>query len=146
MVQAAPTQTNFTGGELSPRLLGRTDLKKYNTGARELLNALVQVHGGYIRRSGTRFLNEVKDTTRLTLLNEFQFSTEQTYILEIGHLYIRFYRDRGQLKFAGVPTEIVTTYTETELRSLKYEQSNDVLYITHPDPPVRKLQRDGLGG
>ena len=86
-------QTNGTAGELSPRLLGRSDLDKFSTGFQRLENFIVQKHGGVIRRSGTNFVAEAKDsiagTDRIVRLIPFQFSVSQTYILEFGHLYIR---------------------------------------------------------
>ena len=44
--------TNFTSGELSPRLAGRVDVSKYFNGCQALENFLVQPHGGVTRRSG----------------------------------------------------------------------------------------------
>jgi hypothetical protein len=40
-----------------------------------------------------------------------------------------------------IPIEIVTPYTEAQLRELRFVQSSDVLYIMHPDVPVHKLTR-----
>lgn len=40
-----------------------------------------------------------------------------------------------------IPIEVVTTYTEAQLSELRYAQSNDVLYLFHPEHPVRKLVR-----
>lgn len=45
------------------------------------------------------------------------------------------------LKARGNPIEIVTPYVESNLFNLKYIQSADVLYITHPDHPVKQLNR-----
>lgn len=39
------------------------------------------------------------------------------------------------------PSEIITPYLTADLFNLKYEQSADVLYITHPDYETRKLSR-----
>ena len=40
MARVAVQLTNFTGGELSPRLDGRTDLTKYSSGCATLENLL----------------------------------------------------------------------------------------------------------
>ena len=53
--------------------------------------------GGATRRYGTRFVCEVKDSTKVTRLIPFEFNIEQAYILEFGNLYIRFYKDNGQI-------------------------------------------------
>ena len=55
MARVAVQLTNFTGGELSPRLDGRNDLSKYPTGCKTLENFIVFPHGSAARRSGTQF-------------------------------------------------------------------------------------------
>lgn len=97
MPQATTVQTNFTAGELSPRLVGRSDLSKYRNGLREQNNFISETHGGIIRRSGSQFVAEVKTSTLFTDLVRFEFSVDQTYMLEFGNLYLRIYRDKGRL-------------------------------------------------
>lgn len=87
--------TNFTAGELSPRLDGRTDLSKYFNGCKTLENMVVHPHGAATRRPGTKFIHEVKTSSAQTRLIPFEFSTTQTYIMEFGNQYIRFYKDNG---------------------------------------------------
>ena len=90
--------TNFTGGELSPRLDGRNDLAKYSSGCSTLENLVVYPHGSAARRPGTNFVAEVKDSANKTRLIPFEFSTTQTYMLEVWQIrYIRFYKDNGQI-------------------------------------------------
>lgn len=137
---AYPIQTNFTAGELSPRLSLRVDFNKYANGLETLENYLPLPHGGVRRRPGTRFVKEVKDSTRETRLIPFEFSTEQAYILEFGHLYIRFYMDGGRIE-SGSPVEVVTPYVEADLFDLQFAQSADTLYIVHPSYAPRKLTR-----
>ena len=87
--------SNFTAGELSPRLDGRTDLAKYFNGVKTLENMVVHPHGAATRRPGTKFVHEVKTSSIQTRLIPFEFSTTQTYILELGNTYIRFFKDKG---------------------------------------------------
>ncbi|SDL07847.1 hypothetical protein SAMN05660337_2004 [Maridesulfovibrio ferrireducens] len=51
--------TNFSAGELSPRLGGRVDLAKYSNGLAVLENMYTHPHGGASRRTGFRFIREV---------------------------------------------------------------------------------------
>jgi len=143
MARVAVQLTNFTGGELSPRLDGRNDLQKYPTGCKTLENMIVYPHGSAARRSGTQFVAEVKDSTKKTRLIAFEFSTVQTYILEFGNQYIRFYKDNGQILSGGSAYEISSPYLEAELFDIKFAQSADVMYICHPNHPVKKLARTG---
>jgi len=141
MARVAVQLTNFTGGELSPRLDGRNDLAKYPTGCKTLENMIIYPHGSAARRSGTQYVAEVKDSSKETRLIPFEFSTTQTYILEFGDQYIRFYKDDGQILSGGSAYEISSPYLEAELFDIKYAQSADVMYICHPSHPVQKLSR-----
>ena len=88
--------TSFVSGELG-ELDGRTDFAKYSTGAKTLENFLVHPQGSATRRVGTKFIAEVKDSSKKTRLIPFEFSTVQTYVLEFGDLYMRVYKDQGQV-------------------------------------------------
>jgi hypothetical protein len=54
MARVAVQLTNFTGGELSPRLDGRNDLTKYTSGCKTLENLIVYPHGAAART--TRYI------------------------------------------------------------------------------------------
>lgn len=141
---AHPWATNFTAGELTEQLLARTDWAKYANGAACLKNFLVRPHGGAARRAGTMYIAAVKDPSSRVFLHPFQFNVTQAYMLEFGNLYIRFYANRGRIEIANVPVEVVTPYLTDELRSLRFEQSADVLYIAHQLHQPMKLQRTAV--
>lgn len=143
MPKAAPLQSNFNGGEFSPLVYGRVDSDLYRTGLATCLNYLPTEQGGVVRRPGTSFVKEVKTSAKSTRLVEFEFSTEQAYVLEFGDLYIRVFKDHANVELTGSPYEIVTPYLEADLFELKFTQSADVLYIVHPDYAPRKLSRTG---
>ena len=221
MARVAAQLTNFTAGELSPRLDGRTDLTKYAAGCSNLENLVIYPHGAAARRPGTTHVAEVADSSKKTRLIPFEFSTTQTYILEFSNLKIRFFKDNGAIlegdktitgitqanpavvtsnshgysngdeikitsvvgmtevnnkRFlvAGVTTNtfqltdkdgdninssgytayssagtanrvytITSPYLEAELFDIKFAQSADVMYITHPSHEVEKLTRTG---
>lgn len=98
MTKASPIQTNFTAGEISPRLYGRIDLAKYANGAKRLVNAIVQPHGGAERRPGSRFVAPAKHGDRKVRLAPFSFNADQAYILEFGEHYIRLFTDEGRIE------------------------------------------------
>ena len=95
MARSTVAFTNFTAGELSPRLDGRTDFNKYFNGSKTLENMVVHPHGAASRRPGSYFIHEVKTSSAKTRLIPFEFSTTQTYIMEFGNQYIRFFKDNG---------------------------------------------------
>ncbi len=137
--------TNFTAGELSPRLEGRVDLEKYYNGARTLLNVLVHAHGGASSRPGTYFVCEVKDSSKPVKLLPFVFSEEQAYVIEAGDQYMRFITSRGQLYTGSTPTEIATPWRSTaatpQMASVRFAQTADIAYFTHPEVEPQKLSR-----
>ena len=141
MTKASPALNNFTAGELSPRLDGRTDIVKYFQGSRKLENFTVHPHGGASRRPGTIFVRAVKTASAKTRLIPFEFNVEQTYALEFGNEYFRIHKDGGTVVSGGSPVEVTTVYTTAQLPDLKYVQSADVMYIVHPSHPVYKITR-----
>jgi len=134
---------NFTAGLLSPRLGGRTDLSKYYNGCNQLENFLVHPHGGVSRRPGTRYVADCKSSAAKSRLIPFIFSVTQAYVLEFFNNGFRIYRDGGQVTSGSPATavEVVTTYTTAQLAALKFAQSADVMYVVHPDHPLRKISR-----
>lgn len=141
MPRVAPLQNNFSSGEFSPLVQGRVDSELYHTGLDTCLNYIPLPQGGLVRRPGTRDVAEVKTSAKSTRLVEFEFSTTQAYVLEFGDQYIRFYKDHAQIESGGSPYEISSPYLKADLFELKFTQSNDVLFITHPDYAPRTLSR-----
>ncbi|WP_319780304.1 hypothetical protein [Maridesulfovibrio sp.] len=250
--------TNFSAGELSPRLGGRVDLAKYANGLAELENMFTHPHGGASRRTGFRFIREVLGRNRLpetsfdsasgwtlcegwavassratcdgsqteqsvlsrdlklvedriyeisftisdynsggvcvstgsgsvsefvfadgsyafrskadesgllsiiadadfsgaveavqvreinpaTRLIPFEFSTEQAYVLEFTDHNVRIYKNGGiVVDEQGHPVEVEIPYTENDLPGLRFTQSADVMYLTHPEIQPYKLSR-----
>src|SRR5687767_3858006 len=126
-------QSSFAGGQISPRLYGRSDLPKYATALRHCRNFLITPTGAATNRPGTRFVREVKDSTLNVRLIPFIYSDEQSYVLEFGRLYIRFHSNGGTVMSGGIPYEIESPYFEYDLAKLKTAQVGDVLTITHGD-------------
>jgi hypothetical protein len=94
-----PIINSFNGGEYSPKVWEREDLEKYFSGCRLLENMYAEPYGNASNQPGTYFVNEVKDSSDTTILIPFKHSTGQSYQLEFGDLYIRFYKDQGQIVY-----------------------------------------------
>lgn len=84
-------QPSFSAGEVSPATYARVDLARYYTALRTCRNYHVLPEGGAQNRAGTRFVAETKDSSKQSRLIPFQFSTEQTFVLEFGDQYIRLF-------------------------------------------------------
>lgn len=134
---------SFVGGEVTQEFYGQIADSKFQTGLALCLNFMVMPHGPIANRPGTRFVREVKDSTKKTLLIEFNYSFEQALVIEFGHQYFRFHA-LGQTVMDGpVPYELAHTYTESQLRDVQYVQSGDVVTLVHPAHPIRELKRLG---
>lgn len=136
-------QTNFTGGEIDPRLFAQIDLARYKNGLRQARNAICQPHGPVSRRNGTRFIAETKDSTKMSRLLRFQFSQDAAYVLEFGHLYIRFYKEQAQIMSGMTPYEIVSPYTETDLEGLSLVQFGNTIFLAHFNHAPMRLRWRG---
>ncbi len=97
---------SFNAGEISPRLHARTDFAKYRSAVEICENLIPLSEGGVMRRSGTRFVAELKSSTVKGRLKRFLFSTTQAYILEQGDGVLRFYRHQGQISVADTDAAI----------------------------------------
>ena len=125
-------QDSFNAGELSPLLLARTTIQKRGNGLYTCLNWLPLVQGGLTRRPGTSMLKEVKFSDKATRVFAFQYSVTQTYQLEFGAGYIRFFAVHGILTQAG---QSITGVTKANPAVLTYSgadtyANDDRVYVT----------------
>jgi len=124
MARVAVQLTNFTGGELSPRLDGRNDLAKYASGCSTLENLIVYPHGSAARRPGTNFVAEVADSSKKTRLIPFEFSTTQTYMLEFSNLKIRVFKDNGAVLEGDKTISAITAANPAVVTATSHGYSN----------------------
>ncbi len=110
-------QRAFVGGELAPALGARADQAKYLAGLRTCRNMIVLRGGGVTKRPGTKFVAEVKDSSKVTRLLSFLFEADdQTYLIEIGDLYLRFFWHGAPVVVSGVAAYAGgTTYAQGDL-------------------------------
>jgi len=138
-----PIQATFTRGELSPALHGRIDTDHYAMGLAKCENFYVLRQGGIRRRSGTVFVAEIKDSSDIARLFPFAFNETEAYVVEQGDRYCRFFALDGQVQIDGEAYEIESPYDVSDVASVSYAQSADVLYMVHGDYPPYRLIRSG---
>ncbi len=132
MARLTTQKTSFTGGEISPRLLGRGDLRAYSNGAGKLRNVFVHPTGGVTRRAGLRFVDTARGGGRLVA---FEFNTEQVYLLVFTDRHVDVYRDGVNVADFAAP------WTEAQLAQIVWVQSADTLLVVHPDVQPKKISR-----
>lgn len=135
MAKLSLIQTNFTAGELSPRLMGRVDIARYQNGAKRLENALVAVQGGVMRTWGTEYVQATKYSDKKVRLIPYVFNREQAYMVEFGDKYIRVFKDNQQT------AELESPYTEAMLPHISYVQGADTMFLAHQALPIYRLRR-----
>jgi len=132
MARISTNKSNFTAGEISPRLLGRGDLRAYDNGASTLTNVFIHPTGGLSRRAGLRFLDLARGDGRLV---SFEFNANQIYLLAFSDLHVDVYRN--DVKVA----DFVTPWTLAQLAGINWTQSADTLLVVHPDVAPKKITR-----
>lgn len=88
-------QYGFVSGEVSPTLIGRADLEKYDLGLALARNFFIDPRGGLASRPGTIFVDYVLHDDKPTKFFPFKFAPAltQTYVMLFGDKYIRFLQD-----------------------------------------------------
>ena len=135
--------TAFNAGELSPKMEGRIDYPKYTQGLRTCENLLPLTQGPVMRRPGTKYVATTKNNGAVRLI-PFEYSVDDTYMLEFGDLYMRVYRNQAQvLDVNDDPYEIETPFDANELENLQFVQTANTMYLVDGNDPPQKLTRDG---
>ena len=138
-------QPSFSGGEFDPKVMGRIDSERYATGLKQCENFYIHKFGSVSNRTGFLFLDNAKYSDKRCRLVPFVYSSDQSYVLEFGDQYIRFWNSDGTLIMADdEPLEVVTPYTVDKLRKLRFAQSADKVFIACQDVKPMVLSRDSL--
>ncbi len=135
-------QTNFTAGELSPKVRGRVDISRYQNGAESLENMVVDIYGGAARAPGTAYVAPTAHADKASRLIPFTFSRSAAYALEFGNQLMRVFKaGSGQVLVGGVPYQITTPYTDAQVQELRFAQVADSIFIAHPAHPIQTVRR-----
>lgn len=138
-------QATFTSGELTHRMAGAITLDQYGLAVTKARNFHILPQGPMRKRSGYYFITPTKfqpgSGKETTAWIDFIFNKNQTYAIEAGDKYFRFYANGGRVMNGSVPYEIATPYAAADVRDLKFIQISDIMYIVHQNYPVQKLRR-----
>lgn len=132
---ASIRQTNFSAGEVSPLLWGRSDLGVYGKGLRRCKDFFIAKTGAAVSRPGTTFVAESRNPVveefgqdiSLFRLVPFVFSDDEAYVCEFGIGYIL-------IRLRGVVVGEVngTAIEAADLPKLKWAQTGDLLTVCIP--------------
>lgn len=138
MTRSTRTYSDFSAGELTPLVYGRSDLAVFYNGTRRSENFLSQAQGGARFRTGTIYSSGTKGNNE-AFLYKFDISNSISFVLEFTDSFLRFHRLGGLVESGGSPVEVATPWGADDIFNLKFAQDNDTLYIVHPDYQPRKL-------
>lgn len=135
---ALVNQNDFTHGELSPKMLARTDLQIYMKGAKRIRNMVVIAQGGAKRRFGTKYITSITATTGQYRLGEFIFDDNNSYLFVFTHLNIAVYNS-SDTKVA----DITTPWTGTMLanNTLDFDQQYNLMVCVEQDTAPYEIYR-----
>lgn len=104
-------QMSFAGGEISPKLYGRSDSGLFQAGLRRAENMLCRATGPAENRPGTQFLGEAKEATGGVRLVSFAGSPGEFtsgVVVELTADTIRFWEEGALQESGGSPIEFTT--------------------------------------
>jgi hypothetical protein len=130
-------QTNFTSGELDPRLLGRSDLRSQENGAALLENVFVETTGGVRRRSGMAYLITAAGRGRLAT---FEPSSGGTFLFVFSDLQLDIFENEMLL------ATLTTPWTEDDVKQISWAQFGDSVVVSHPAHAPQQIQKVSSAG
>ena len=153
--------TNFSAGELSKNLYGRTDIPQYYSGASKLENFDVIPTGGIKRRGGTKLVEQLtegegriipfivnRDSSFLLYLTPEKTSEETEKILVPAKITVfRLEKDKEIEKKEFNSNENLKLYKSiNEINDVQYAQNFDTMVLVHENyPPLEvKLENNTL--
>ena len=129
-------QTNFSAGQVDPRMLGREDIGIFSNAGAVLTNSSPLVQGGIRRRPGTVYLATLTGHTRL---ERFRFNDTQLYIFAFSNTELKIFNAAGTL----LQTLTSQPWTASTMWQMRMTTSGDTTIITHEEFAMRKLLRTG---
>lgn len=140
MSKVRSVQASFVSGELDPRVIGRIDTDLYVKGAAELRNVYVRPQGGAFRREGLEFVDGTT-TNQAARLVPFEYNDIQTYVLVFTPGEFKVYRTDLLAVQATISSSPISGLTANQIAEMRWTQSADTLYLTHPDVQPIKITR-----
>jgi len=124
-------QVSFTSGEISPSLYARTDLARYQSGVKKLLNFIPMQYGGVRNRAGFKAIPCAFDqynspfTTAIPLMIPFSRSETDNMVIMINGLIIRFAKNDSLVTYTKKTITNITKAAHAVVTSAAHGYSNN---------------------
>ena len=139
---------SFLGGEVSSALYERCDMDKFGRWFAKAENIRFYETGGFRNRPGFVKIADTKygiEGQKIKLIS-FSFNDEESFLVEFGPGYARFFRDGEPIMVNGEPYELATPFVAFDEDDIKYAQAGDTIFLTHPDYGIYELVRQNILG
>lgn len=148
MAKVHALQSNFSTGEVSRKISGRTDIQRYYSALKTMNGAIPLRQGGAIRTPGTVYVKDAVDQDDRGLILSFVYDKQTAYMLEFGNAIIRFYYGAGAnigpvLTGAPAHYSITSPYTLAQLEAVRYVQRANTMILAQSAVAPQQLQRFG---
>ena len=139
---------SFLGGEVSPSLYERADMDKFGKWFSKAENIRFRETGAFRNRAGFVKVADTKynQAGQVIKLLSFEFNDEESFIVELGPNYARFFRNGSPIVVNDSVYELTTPFSSFAEDDLKYAQSGDTVFIVHPTYGIYELVRLQVDG
>jgi len=138
-------QTNFTSGELDPKLRARIDLNQYYNGLETAQNIVVQPQGGITRRDGTRYIADLPSSAGTAVrMVHFEFSVDDSYMLVFVDQRMYVFKDGvliTDINGSGNDYLAVSKVTSAVIPEMCWAQSADTLILVQENMVPQRILR-----
>lgn len=134
---------SFLGGEVSPSLYERVDMEKFGKWFAKAENIRFRETGAFRNRNGFSKIANTKfnQSGQIIKLLSFSFNDEESFLVELGPGYARFFRNGQPIMSGDEPYEIPTAFSNFSDVDIKYAQAGDTIFLTHPTYGIYQLAR-----
>jgi len=134
---------SFLGGEVSPSLYERADMDKFGKWFAKAENIRFGETGAFRNRCGfTKVANtKFNQSGQVIKLMSFSFNDEESFLVELGPGYARFYKDGNPVMDGDEPYELATQFDTFSEVDIKYAQAGDTIFLVHPTYGIYELAR-----
>jgi hypothetical protein len=135
------SNTSFNGGEISPLLYHRLELEKRSSSLARCENFLPLPYGGVRKRPGTRHIAQITGADANSRMFAFRGSEGERFVCILNAASITYYRIATGLQ----STLELPWMSGLDLALVRWQQLNDVVFITHPGCHPFQVNYSGIG-
>ena len=126
MARVKQVQTTFHKGELSPNIIGRSDVDARSQGSIRFRNLRILAQGACERRPGTEYLVDLAAASRLI---PFQFGDGEDYLFALSNGKLEIFDPDSDTIIQTITTSI--PWVTAELYDITFSQAGDYIILCH---------------